>query len=179
MRTARAAVLVLGGAAVAVSALPGPGSVVVVTAALAVTALVLAAVTGWRLAGTVAVIVVTTHVLLAGALEHSVLRPAQLLAATALLLGLLTALDRVEAGAGWRTVSREPARRRFGPALAGVAGGAGVAVTVTADVVPSVPAVVAGLVAAVAALVLATRAHRNPTVVPAVGPDRGGPLDRR
>lgn len=162
--------LVLVGAAAAsavVAAVPDPARPVAVAALLSVAAAVLAAVTGWRLAGTGALILVTLTVLLASALDPSDLRPVQLVTAGLLVLVVITALDRVEqAGRKGVTVAGAPtARRLAAPALA-LGAACLVSLTAAQHVVPSVGLVLVGIAAAVAALLVATRAHRD-----GAGPD--------
>ena len=157
----RVLVLVSGTACAAVALPPDPSRPVLVAAGAAGTACLVAAVGRWRLAGTLAVTLVTATVLLADVLDSSVVRPVQTVLAGVLLLVLLTALERNEEPSPAVTVLRPPLARRLGaPALA-VAAASLVAVTAAQDVVPSVATVVAGLLAAVAALAVATRVHRN------------------
>jgi hypothetical protein len=156
-------VVLSGAGAVLVTLPPDPSRPVLTAAWLAVAATVVAAASGWRLAGTLALTLTTGTVLLGGALDPSDLRPVQVVVATGLLLALVTALDQSEAAVGPPavTVVRAPLARRLGlPALA-VAAACLVAATAAQDVVPSVGTVLAGLAAVVAALVVATRAHRG------------------
>ncbi|MGH8894241.1 MAG: hypothetical protein ACRDWY_13210, partial [Actinomycetes bacterium] len=119
--------------------------------------------TAWRLAGTVALGLATLTALLAGALDASDERPAQVVVAAALLLLTVWALDRAEAPTHPRpvTVLRAPLVRSAGPVAMSVGAAGLVAYAAARTVVPSVGLVLAGLAAAVAALVLATRAHRG------------------
>lgn len=159
----RSAVLATGAGALLVATVPDPSRPVLVAAAVAVAACLAAAVSGRRPAGTIAVGAVAAAVLLAQALGSTALRPVQLVAASGLLLGLVTALDRVEAAGGppWTVVAEAPLGRRLGAPLAGLAGAALVATAAEQDVVPSVATVLAGVSAAVTALVVAVRVHRN------------------
>ena len=159
----RAAVLGTGLAVLAVAALPDPSRPVLVAASLALAACVAAAAIRRPLAGTVALAATTVTVLLAGALDASSVRPAQVVLAAGLLMGLLSALAAAEearAAGDAVTVIRSPWPQRLAPVLAAMTAGAIVAVTGAQDVVPSVPLVLAGLTAAVAALVVAASGHR-------------------
>ena len=166
-RRAGRAVLVtlLAGAVLLVAALPAPHRAVLLLTGLTLAAALVAAVTRWRLAGTLTVIGATCTVLLAGALDASALRPAQIVLDAVLLVGLVAALaaneDTRDLSGSGATVLRAPVGRRVGPAAGGVVAAAAVAVTAAQDVVPSVPLVLAGLAAAVAALVLAAGGHRG------------------
>jgi hypothetical protein len=159
----RAVVVLTTGACLAVAVLPEPTRATLSAAAVAWFAVGLAAVTRWRMAGTVALGLTTLAVVLATALDESGLRPVQVVVAAGLLLLLLPALDRCEApgGPAVRTVTRAGWRQRW--SLPAVAVGAAGLVTVTSaqDVVPSVELALAGLAASVAALAVATRAHRG------------------
>lgn len=155
-------VVLAAGAAVLVAALPEPTRPVVVVAVVAVVAAAMAAVSGRRLAGTVALALVTLAVLLASALDASDLRPVQVVAAAVLVLVVATALDHVErADRGGVTVLRASTASRLTPPALAVGAAALVSVTAAQHVVPSVRLVLVGLAAAVAALVVASRAHRN------------------
>jgi hypothetical protein len=159
----RALVVLSAASCLLLSVLPEPSRPVLSSAAVALAAAVLAAVTRWQLAGTLVLGATTLTVLLAAVLDASDLRPVQLTAATALLLALVTALDRSDAGAGpaAETVVRPPAGHRLGVPAVAVGAASLVAVAAAQDVVPSVGLVLAGLAAAVAALVVATRVHRG------------------
>jgi hypothetical protein len=160
----RAAVIGTGLAVLAVAALPDPSRPALVAAALALSACVAAAAIRRPLAGTVALAATTVTVLLAGALDASSVRPAQVVLAAGLLMALLAALAAAEearAAGGAVTVTRSPWPQRLAPVLVAMTAGAIVAVTGAQDVVPSVPLVLAGLTAAVAALVVAASAHRT------------------
>jgi hypothetical protein len=160
----RAAVLGTGLAVLAVAVLPDPSRPVLVAAGLALAACVAAAAIRRPLAGTVALAATTVTVLLAGALDASSVRPAQVVLAAGLLMALLSALAAAEearAAGGAVTVTRNPWPQRLAPVLVAMTAGAIVAVSGAQDVVPSVPLVLAGLTAAVAALVVAASAHRG------------------
>ena len=163
----RRCAVVLTGSAAAAAALPtDPNRPVLVMTGATVLACVAAAVLRWRLVGTLAVLVTTAAVLLAGALDDdSTVRPLQTLAAAALVVALVAALGaREEAAAGSAdtvVVARGPRLRRLGVPLIALGAGAVVAVTAAQDVVPSVPLVLAGLVAAVTALVVVAGVHRT------------------
>lgn len=166
------------GLSVLVSAPSEPTRPVLVCAVLAVAAAVLAAATGWRAAGTVALSAVALAVLVASAFDPSGLRPLRMLAAGAGVLVLVGALDRsperssatrAARGAGAAgaaratrvTVLRAPAPRVLGPPAVAVGAAVLVAVTAAQDVEPSVRSVLFGIVCAVAALAVTTRVHRN------------------
>lgn len=160
----RAAVLGTGLAVLAVALLPDPSRPVLVAAVLALGACVVAAAIRRPLFGTVALAATTVTVLLAGALDASSVRPAQVVLAAGLLMGQLSALAAAEEGraaGGAVTVTRSPWPQRLAPVLVAMTAGAIVAVTGAQDVVPSVPLVLAGLTAAVAALAVAASAHRT------------------
>ena len=166
-RRAGRAVLVtlLAGVVLLDAVLPDPHRAVLVLTGLTLAAALVAAVTRWRVAGTLTVIGATSTVLLAGALDPSALRPAQIVLDAALLVALVGALSANEdtrdlSGSG-DTVLRAPLGRRVGPTAGGLVAAGVVAVTAARDVVPSVPLVLAGLAAAVAALVLAAGGHRG------------------
>jgi hypothetical protein len=142
-----------------------PVRAVVSSAAIAAACVLAAVVTGWRLAGTYAVVLVTTAVLLGGGLGPSTARPFFLAGATALILLFVALLDRLEVrDRGQRQVAAEriaaaPPSRRLGlPLLALVASGA-VSIAATQPLIPSFGAVLVGLAAGVGALVVATRGH--------------------
>ena len=159
----RAAVLGTGLAVLAVALLPDPSRPVLVAAALALAACVVAAAIRSPLAGFVALAATTVTVLLAGALDASSVRPAQVVLAAGLLIGQMAALAAAEEGraaGGAVTVTRSPWPQRLVPVLVAMTAGAIVAVTGAQDVVPSVPLVLAGLTAAVGALAVAASAHR-------------------
>lgn len=157
------------GLSVLVSAPSEPTRPVLVCAVLAVAAAVLAAATGWRAAGTVALSAVALAVLVASAFDPSGLRPLRMLAAGAGVLVLVGALDRspersraTRAARATRvTVLRAPAPRVLGPPAVAVGAAVLVAVTAAQDVEPSVRSVLFGIVCAVAALAVTTRVHRN------------------
>jgi phosphomannomutase len=162
----RCAVVGSGTAAAAVAVPPDPSRPVLVLAGGTVLACLAAAFLRWRLPGSLAVVVTTAAVLLAGALDDdSRLRPLQTLVGAAFVVALVAALGaREEAGAGSAgtvVVARAPWRRRVGVPLLALAAGAVVAVTAAQDVVPSVPLVLAGLAAAVTALVVTAGVHRT------------------
>ncbi len=161
----RAAMLACGVGAAAAVVLPDPSRPVLVLAGAAVLACAVAAALPWRLSGTLAVLVVTSTVLLADALDTSTWRPLQSLAGAAFVVGLVAALSAVEdtwaGSADAVVVARGPLRRRLGIVLLALGAGSVVAVTAAQDVVPSVPLVLAGLAAAVTALVVAAGVHRT------------------
>ena len=97
-RRAGRAVLVtlLAGAVLLDAALPDPHRAVLVLTGLTLAAALVAAVTRWRVAGTLTVIGATSTVLLAGALDASALRLAQIVLDAALLVALVGALSANE-----------------------------------------------------------------------------------
>lgn len=161
----RLLVLASGTATVALTALPDPTRPVLAAAGLALFGCVAAAVLRMRIVGSLAVAAVTVSVLLAGILDRSPLRPAQLLAAAMLLLVLVSAVSRNEdaraASDAVVVVTREPWTHQVVPLLLAVLAGLAVAVTADQDVGASVPLVIAGMGAAAVALVLATGPHRE------------------
>ena len=98
----RCAVVLTGSAAAAVVMPSDPNRPVLVMTGATVLACVAAAALRWRLVGTLAVLVTTAAVLLAGALDDdATIRPLQTLAAAALVVALVAALGaREEAAAG-------------------------------------------------------------------------------
>lgn len=162
---ARAAVVVTGAAVAVVAAVPDLQRYVVLLGALTVVACGAAALLTWRLVGTLAVLVATLTVLLAGTLDESSLRPVQAVLDAALLLALVAALaareDRARRTPSSASVATRPATARVLPVVLALGAGSLVALTAAQDVVPSVPLVLAGLVAAVVALVVAAGAHRD------------------
>jgi hypothetical protein len=163
--SSRAAVVGCGVGAAAAIVLPDPSRPVLVLAGATVLSCIAAAALPWRLAGTLAVLVVTATVLMADALDTSTWRPLQSLVGAAFVVGLVAALSAVEdiwaASPEAVVVARGPLRRRLGIVLLALGAGAVVAVTAAQDVVPSVPLVLAGLAAAVTALVVAAGVHRS------------------
>lgn len=163
-RAVHQGVVVLSGwGALLAAALPDPGRPVLTAVGFAAAACVIAATGEWRVAGTVAVGLVTLTVLLAAVLDASSWRAVQVLAATVSLLAMVAALDRAEAPRGPATVTavKAPPGSRWGPPALAVGSAALVSYTAARSVVPSVGLVLLGLGAAVAALVLATGAHRR------------------
>lgn len=160
----RAAVVGTSAAAVLVSSLPDPHRAVLLLAGITLAVSVAAAVIRWRLLGTLTLVFATLTALLAGALDASTVRPAQVVAVASLLLVLLAVLAGNEDGRyGGRgtVVARGPLSRRVAAPAAALLAGCAVAVTAAQDVVPSVPLVLVGLTAAVAALVVAVGSLRR------------------
>jgi hypothetical protein len=157
-----ALVLVSGWGACALS-LPEARRPALVLAALGALAVVAALVTGWRIVGSAAVLLVGSTPLMAGALEDDAASTGRLVAATLLVLLLIIGLDGVERrdreGPAPVVLQVTTRTRRWGAPLAAVAScallGAASAVTVT----PSVAFVLLGLVAGVGAVLAATRMH--------------------
>ena len=164
----RLAVVATVAAGVLVAAVPDLRRPVLTAGGAAVAFAVAAAVTRVRALGTLAVVLTTSAVLLAAALDASDLRPVQVVAAGVLLLATLAALERTETPVGRRPgaatpllVRRAPAASRLTVTAGAVGASALVAATAAQTVVPSVALVLGGLAAAVAALVVTTRAHRD------------------
>lgn len=134
-----------------------------VLAGLGAAAVVAALVTGWRLVGSAAVLLVGATPLMAGALEAGAAATPRLVAATVLPVLMVLGLDGVERRGGRsreRGVLRPagPGRRLRAPLLA-LGACAALSVVAAAPVAPSVGLVLVGLAAAVAAVVTATRVH--------------------
>jgi hypothetical protein len=132
-------------------------------AAVAALAVVAALITGWRLAGSLAVVLVGATPLLAGALDHDAAATGRLVVATVLVLLLVVGLDGVE-----RRDPRGPVPvvlqvstpvRRWATPLAAVASCGLLGVVSAATVTPSVAFVLLGLLAGVGAVLAATRVH--------------------
>jgi hypothetical protein len=154
----RVASATAGLAACSLSLVSGERPVLTIGAAGAV-AVVGAVVTGWRWLATVASLAVTASVLFAAGVSSDRVTAWHLVGASALIVVLVTGLDRVERPArspGPELIGLDPvARRSLVPTL-GVVAAAAVAVAADRPAVPSVGLVLLGLAAGVAALVIAT-----------------------
>jgi hypothetical protein len=157
-----ALVLVSGLGACALS-LPEARRPALVLAALGALAVVAALVTGWRIVGSAAVLLVGSTPLMAGALEVDAASTGRLVAATMLVLLLIVGLDGVERrdqqGPAPVVLQVTPPARRWGTPLAAVASCALLGAASAATVRPSVAFVLLGLVAGVGAVLAATRMH--------------------
>jgi hypothetical protein len=123
-------------------------------------AVVGAVVTGWRWLGSTACFAVTATVLFA-AVSSDRVSGWHLVAASALLVGLVIGMDQVERAGGSavaEVIGRAPALRRLLAPVLGLAGTIGVALAAARPAVPSVGLLLLGLAAGVAALVVATSA---------------------
>jgi hypothetical protein len=157
-----ALVLLSGWGACALS-LPEARRAALAFAALGALAVVAALVTGWRVVGSAAVLLVGSTPLMAGALEDNAASTGRLVVATMLVLLLIVGLDGVE-----RRDQRGPApvvlqvtarARRGGAPLAAVASCALLGAASATTVRPSVAFVLLGLLAGVGAVLAATRMH--------------------
>jgi hypothetical protein len=163
-RTAASHALVLlsGWGACALS-LPEASRPALTLAVLGGLAVVAALVTGWRIAGSAAVLLVGSTPLMAGALEDNAAATGRLVVATLLVLLLIVGLDGVErrdqGGLAPVLLQVTPRARRWGPPLAAVASCALLGAASAATVTPSVAFVLLGLVAGVGAVLAATRMH--------------------
>lgn len=125
-------------------------------AALAVVGAVL---TGWRWLASTACFAAASSVLFAAAVSSDRVSTWHLVAASALLVGLVVGLDRVErpgVAPAADVIGRAPAHRRLLAPVLGLAGTVAVALTSARPAVPSIGLLLLGLAAGVAALVLAT-----------------------
>ena len=153
-----AATAAAGLAACTLSLISGERPVLTVGGAGAV-AVVGAVVTGWRWLASVASLVVTATVLLAAALSSDRFTAWHLVGASALVVGLVVGLDRVERSPrspGPELIGLDPVARRALVPVLGVVASAAVALAADRPAVPSVGLLLLGLAAGVAALVIAT-----------------------
>jgi hypothetical protein len=164
LRTAASHALVLlsGWGACALS-LPEASRPALTLAVLGGLAVVAALVTGWRIAGSAAVLLVGSTPLMAGALEDNAASTGRLVVATMLVLLLIVGLDGVErrdqGGLAPVVLQVTPRARRWGPPLAAITSCAVLGAASAATVTPSVAFVLLGLVAGVGAVLAATRMH--------------------
>jgi hypothetical protein len=154
-------VLVSGWGACALS-LPEARRPALSLAVLAAVAVVAALVTGWRILGSLAVVLVGATPLMAGVLEEDAASTGRLLLATALVLVLVVGLDGVER----RQRGPEPVLLQAPPrlgwwatALVALGSCAVVAAVAAVSIAPSVALVLVGLLAGVGAVLAATRVH--------------------
>jgi hypothetical protein len=157
-----ALVLVSGWGACALS-LPEARRPALALAGVAALAVVAALVTGWRIVGSLAVVLVGATPLLAGALEDDAAATPRLVVATVLVLLLVVGLDGVErrdprSSGPVVLQASHPARRWAAPVVA-VAACALLGTVSVATVTPSVAFVLLGLIAGVGAVLAATRVH--------------------
>lgn len=152
------ATAVAGLAACSLSLVSGERPVLTVGGAGAV-AVVAAVGTGWRWLGSIASFAVTATVLLAAVVSSEHVTAWHLAGASALIVGLVAGLDRVERPArspGPELIGLDPVTRRVLVPVLGMVAAAGVALAADRPAVPSVGLVLLGLAAGVAALVIAT-----------------------
>lgn len=131
--------------------------------ALGALAVVAALITGWRIVGSLAVLLVGATVLMAGALEDDAASAGRLVLATVLVLLLVMGLDGVERrdpkGALPVVLPLTSPARRWGAPLLAVASCGLLGAVSTSTVTPSVAFVLLGLLAGVGAVLAATRVH--------------------
>lgn len=147
-----------GLAACSLSLVSGERPVLTIGAAGAV-AVLGAVVSGWRWLASVAALTVTATVLFAAIVSSDQVTAWHLVGASALVVGLVAGLDRVERHARSprpELIGLDPLARRSRVPVLGVLAAAAVAVAADRPPVPSVGLVFLGLAAAVTALVLAT-----------------------
>ena len=158
----RALVLVSGWGACALS-LPEARRPALVLAGLGALAVAAALITGWRIVGSLAVVLAGATPLMAGALEHDAASTGRLVVATVPVLLLVVGLDGVE-----RHNRRDPvpvvvqvstSARRWRAPLVAVASCALLGATSATTVTPSVALVLLALMAGVGAVLAATRVH--------------------
>jgi hypothetical protein len=157
-----ASVLVGGWGACALS-LPEARRPAMALAGLGALAVAAALVTGWRIVGSAAVLLVGSTPLMAGALEEDAASTGRLVTATVLVLLLVVGLDGVERRdvRGPEPVAlpvTSPAGKWLAP-LAAVVASALLGLVSAATVAPSVAFVLLGLLAGVGAVLAATRVH--------------------
>lgn len=157
-----ALVLVSGWGACALS-LPETRRPAMALAGLGALAVAAALITGWRVVGSVAVVLVASAPLMAGALEDDAAATGRLVVATILVLLLVVGLDGVERRDPSAPVPvalqvTSPARRWVAPLVAVASCGLLGAVS-AATLTPSVAFVVLGVLAGVGAVLAATRVH--------------------
>jgi hypothetical protein len=162
MVVSHALVLVSGWGACALS-LPEARRPALALAAVAALAVVAALITGWRIIGSLSVLLVGATPLLAGALEDDAASTRRLVVATVLVLLLVVGLDSVErrdprGSAPVVLHSNTRARRWAAPVMAVASCGLLGAVS-AATVTPSVAFLLLGLLAGVGAVLAATRVH--------------------
>jgi hypothetical protein len=157
-----ALVLASGWGACALS-LPEARRPALVLAGLGALAVSAAVITGWRVVGSAAVLLVGSTPLMAGALEDDAASTGRLVAATVLVLLLVTGLDGVERrdprGPVPVTLQVTSPARRWAAPLVAVASSGLLGAASAATVTPSVAFVLLGLLAAVGAVLVATRVH--------------------
>lgn len=131
---------------------------VLTVGAVAAAAVLGAVLSGLRWLGSAAVLATTATALFAATVSGDRVTGAHLVASTALLLCLVTGLDRLERTNQTRPelVTLAPVRRRLLVPLLALAATVGVALAASLSVVPSVGLVLLGLAAGVAALMVAT-----------------------
>jgi hypothetical protein len=179
-----AATLLVGLAACALALTGDPKQPVLLLAGFAAASVVIAVATGWRMAGSVAVLLVTVTTLGAAAILPSRDRSVETVVACGLLLLLSAGLDSLERG------DRGPLRDSIGgpawgqmlPVYAAALGAtAAVAAVAALPGSPSFTLVLVGLAAAVGAMLVATRGHRRPAQreSPALRPNRTGSGTRK
>jgi hypothetical protein len=157
-----ALVLVSGWGACALS-LPEARRPALALAGVAALTVVAALITGWRIVGSLAVLLVGATPLMAGALEDDAASTGRLVSATVLVLLLVVGLDGVERRDPRGAVpvvllSKAPVRRWATPLVAIASCSLLGAVSAT-TVTPSVAFVLIGLLAGVGAVLAATRVH--------------------
>lgn len=132
---------------------------VVTLGAAGAVAVVGALVSGWRWLASVASLTVTAAVLFAAAVSSDEITSWHLVGASALIVVLVTGLDRVERPTRSpvpELIGLDPVARRALVPVLGVVAAAAVALAADRPAVPSVGLVLLGLAAGVAALVIAT-----------------------
>jgi len=156
-----ALVLVSGWGACAL-ALPEARRPALVLATLGALAVLAALVTGWRIVGSAALLLVAATPLMAGALDAAA-AAGRLVLAAALLLAFVVGLDRIERrGPDITTkvaLQVSPPARRWGEPLVAVAACGLLTAVSAATVAPSVAFVLLGVLAGVCAVLVATRVH--------------------
>lgn len=157
-----ALVLASGWGACALS-LPEARRPAVALAGVAALAVVAALITGWRVAGSLAVVLVGATPLMAGALEDDAASTGRLVVATVLVLLLVIGLDSVERrdprGSLPVVVAVGNPVRRWTVPLVAVASCVLLGAVSVATVTPSVAFVLLGLLAGFGAVLAATRVH--------------------
>jgi hypothetical protein len=157
-----ALVLVSGWGACALS-LPETRRPAMVLAGLGALAVAAALITGWRIVGSTAVLLVGSTPLMAGALEDDAASTGRLVAATVLVLLLVVGLDGVERrdveGPAPVTLQVTPPARRWAGPLVAIASCCLIGAVSAANLTPSVAFVLLGVLAGVGAVLAATRVH--------------------
>lgn len=149
-------------AASAVVLADAPARVVATSTGAAAAVALVAALTGWSWAGTLATSFIPVSATASELLGDGSLASRRMLAAAVLLLVAISSLDHLEESS-WRvpeSVGRAAWPQRLAPPVIALVGAALIAAVAAQNVVPSMSLALLGLAAAVGAVMLATRGHQ-------------------